>query len=146
MHIRQQIRQAIVSTLTGLTITGTNVFTSRVYALPQVALPALCIYTKDEATEYVSMTIPRTLQRNLNLSVEIFVAASQNSDNTIDQICSEIEQAIAEDVTISGKAKDTMITSVDIDFDGDGEVPVARATVNVNITYFNEEGDAEVAK
>lgn len=146
MHIRQQIRQAVVSTLTGLTTTGTNVFTSRVYALPQVALPALCIYTKDEATEYVSMTIPRTLQRNLNLSVEIFVAANQNSDNTIDQACAEIEQAIANDVTISGKAKDTMITSVDVDFDGDGEVPVARATMNLLITYFNVEGDAEVAK
>ena len=146
MHIRQQIRQSIVSTLTGLTTTGTNVFTSRVYALPQVSLPALCIYTKDESTEYISMTIPRTLQRNLNLSVEIFVAANQNSDNTIDQICTEIEQAISNDVTISGKAKDTMITSVDIDFDGDGEVPVARATMNLLITYINEEGDAEVAK
>lgn len=146
MHVRQQIRQAIVSTLTGLSTTGANVFTSRVYALPQVALPALCVYTKDEATEYVSMTIPRTLQKNLNLSVEIFVAANQNSDNTIDEICSEIEQAITQDVTITGMAKDTMLTGVDVDFDGDGEVPVARATMNILITYFNEEGDPTVAK
>ena len=32
-HVRQQIRDAIVTALTGLTTTGTNVFRSRIYPL-----------------------------------------------------------------------------------------------------------------
>ncbi len=146
MHLRQTIRQAIVTRLTGLTTTGSNVFTSRVYALPQVALPALCIYTKDESSEYISMTSPRTIERNLNLTVEIYVAANQNTDNTIDKICDEIESEIYNDVTIAGNAKDVIVSSVDVDFDGDGEVPVARATMNLTIIYLNEEGNQSVPK
>jgi len=146
MHLRQTIRQAIVTRLTGLTTTGSNVFTSRVYALPQVALPALCIYTKDESSEYISMTSPRTIERNLNLTVEIYVAANQNTDNTIDKICDEIESEIYNDVTIAGNAKDVIVSTVDVDFDGDGEVPVARATMNLTIIYLNEEGNQSVPK
>lgn len=146
MHLRQTIRQAIVTRLTGLTTTGSNVFTSRVYALPQVALPALCIYTKDESSEYISMTRPRKIERNLNLTVEIYVAANQNTDNTIDKICDEIESEIYNDVTIAGNAKDVIVSTVDVDFDGDGEVPVARATMNLTIIYLNEEGNQSVPK
>jgi hypothetical protein len=146
MHLRQTIRQSIVSSLTGLTTTGANVFTSRVYALPQVALPALCIFTKGETAEYQSLTRPRTIERTLELTVEIYVAANQNADNTIDRICDEIETKISENVTIDGNAKDIIVSSVDVDFDGDGEIPVARATMVLGITYFNEEGNQTVPK
>ena len=44
-HLRQQIRERIGTTLTGLSTTGTNVFQSRVYQLEDSNLPALLIYT-----------------------------------------------------------------------------------------------------
>ena len=47
-HVRQQIRERIGTTLTGLTTTGSNVFESRVYPLEDSKLPALIIYTKSE--------------------------------------------------------------------------------------------------
>lgn len=92
------------------------------------------------------MTRPRKIERNLNLTVEIYVAANQNTDNTIDKICDEIESEIYNDVTIAGNAKDVIVSTVDVDFDGDGEVPVARATMNLTIIYLNEEGNQSVPK
>lgn len=146
MHLRQQIRQKVIEKLTGLTTTGQKVLSSRVFSLPQQALPALSVYTKEESSEYISLTIPRTIQRQLMVSVEIFVAANVNSDNTIDTISEEIEAAMTDDITLDGLCKDVIIDSFDSDFDGEGEVPVARATINIAITYFNEEGRPQTAK
>ena len=69
-HIRQQIRERVGTTLTGLTTTGSNVFQSRVYNLEDSKLPAIIIYTKSEDSELLEMGSTRTLQRNLALVVE----------------------------------------------------------------------------
>ena len=45
-HVRQQIREEIGTTLTGLTTTGSRVYQSRVYPLESGGTPALLIYTK----------------------------------------------------------------------------------------------------
>ena len=63
-HIRQQIRERVGTTLTGLTTTGSNVFQSRVYNLEDSKLPAIIIYTKSEDSELLEMGSTRTLQRN----------------------------------------------------------------------------------
>ena len=60
-HLRQQIRERIGTTLTGLSTTGSNVFQSRVYPLEDTNLPALVIYTKSEESipvSYTHLTLP----------------------------------------------------------------------------------------
>ena len=54
-HIRQQIRERVGTTLTGLTTTVSNVFKSRVYNLEDSKLPAIIIYTKSEDSELLEM-------------------------------------------------------------------------------------------
>ncbi len=88
-HIRQQIRERVGTTLTGLTTTGSNVFQSRVYNLEDSKLPAIIIYTKSEDSELLEMGSTRTLQRNLSLVVEAYVKANSNYDDTIDTIAKE---------------------------------------------------------
>ena len=51
-HIRQSIRDNAVTAVTGLSITGSNVFRSRGYPLGTNKLPALCVYTDSEVVEY----------------------------------------------------------------------------------------------
>ena len=92
-HIRQQIRERVGTTLTGLTTTGSNVFQSRVYNLEDSKLPAIIIYTKSEDSELLEMGSTRTLQRNLSLVVEAYVKANSNYDDTIDTIAKEVEAA-----------------------------------------------------
>jgi len=144
-HVRQQIRDDIVTTLTGLTTTGSNVFRSRIFPLEQTNLPALCIYTKSEASEYDTIGLPRSVNRILDVAVEAYVKGVSNYDNTLDTIAVEVEEAIAADVTLGGVAKDAQITAFEADFAGDGEQPVAVGRFTVTVEYRTVENDVETA-
>ena len=138
-HVRQQIREQVGTTLTGLTTTGSNVFQSRVYPLENTNLPCLLIYTKTESSEPVDIGTNRPMQRELSLAVECYVKATSNFDDTIDTIAEEVEKAISADPTLSSKAKDTYLASTDIDFTAEGEKPLAFMTLTFNVEYYTQE-------
>jgi hypothetical protein len=144
-HVRKSIRDNVVTTLTGLTTTGSNIYRTRVYPLAEDKLPGLAIYTRDESTGYETMGIPRTQIRNLTVAVEIYVKGTSNYDDTLDAICVEIEEALYTDLTRGGYAKDTNITNMDAEFSGEGDQPVARSTLTIDITYATKENDVETA-
>ena len=144
-HVRQQIRDDIVTTLTGLTTTGSNVFRSRIFPLEETNLPALCIYTKSETSEYDTIGLPRSVNRVLDVAVEAYVKGVSNYDNTLDTIAVEMEEAIAADITLGGLAKDAQITAFEADFAGDGEQPVAGGRFTVTVEYRTVENDVETA-
>jgi hypothetical protein len=50
-HVRQQIRERVATTLTGLTTTGSKVYQSRVYPLAANNLPGLLVFTNSETSE-----------------------------------------------------------------------------------------------
>jgi len=144
-HVRTQIRDDIVTTLTGLTTTGSNVFRSRIFPLEETNLPALCIYTKSETSEYDTIGLPRSVNRVLDVAVEAYVKGVSNYDNTLDTIAVEMEEAIAADITLGGLAKDAQITAFEADFAGDGEQPVAVGRFTVTVEYRTVENDVETA-
>ena len=144
-HVRKQIRDAIVTALTGLTTTGSNVFRSRIYPLERGKLPGLCIYTRSETTEFDTLTISRSVNRNLEVVVEGYVKETSNYDNTLDQIAVEVEEALAADVTLGGLSKDVQVTAFEADFSGDGEQPVAVGRFTVAVLYRTAENDVETA-
>lgn len=144
-HVRKSIRDNITTTLSGLTTTGSNVFQTRLFPIEESKVPALCIYTKSEQTEYETLTRPRTQMRALEVMVEAYVKGTASLDNTIDTIAVEVEEALATDATRGGNAKDTRITSVDIEFNGDAEQSVAVARFTVVVDYATVENDIETA-
>lgn len=145
-HVRKLIRDNVVTTLTGLSTTGSKIYRSRVYPLAANKLPGLTIYTKSDASEYATNVRPRTLLRTLTVSVEAYVQAKTDYDSALDTISAEIEAALAVDVTRGGYAKDTRIISFDADYSGDGDIPVASAVFTVEVLYSTLENDAEIAK
>ena len=142
-HVRKLIRDDIETTLTGLTTTGSNVYQTRVYPIAEDRLPGLAIYTSTEATDYATITPPRTQVRTLSVSVDVYVKSVTGYDDTLDAACVEIEEALYTDRTRGGNAKDTRITAFDSDFSGDGDQPVARATLTVEVEYVTLENDVE---
>ena len=144
-HIRQQIRERVGTTLTGLSTTGSNVYQSRVYNLENSDLPALIIYTRSEDTELLEMGSTRTLERNLSLVVEAYVKANSNYDDTIDTIAKEVEAAMGADVTHNDLARDSFLDSTEINYNGEGEQPIAVMTMVYNIIYLTTETTADVA-
>ena len=145
-HVRKLIRDNVETTLTGLTTTGTRVYKTRVYPVAEDRLPGIAIYTRDESTEYATITKPRTQNRELTVSVEIYVKAIANYDDQLDQIASEIETALYTDTTRGGYAKDTMVTGFDCDFSGEGDQPVALGTAHFSISYVSLEGNPDEAQ
>jgi hypothetical protein len=138
-HARTQIRQAVIALLKGNTSAGNNVFEARVYPIDDPKLPALLVYTKLETLGEQSMSRPRTQQRELRLSIEVYVKARGKVDEDTDALALEIEQLIAADVTLGGLVKDMVLDTTETQFSDDGERPVAVAVMNYVILYTVKE-------
>jgi hypothetical protein len=128
-HLRKQIRDNVVTALTGLSTTGSRVYASRVYPMAAANLPGLCVYAKTEEVETTTITRPRTQFRTLTLSVEGFVVATSGLDNTLDAISLEVEEALAIDPSRSNLAKDTRVESIEAEYVDDGEQPVGTIRI-----------------
>ena len=144
-HIRQQIREKLGTTLTGLTTTGSNVYESRVYPLENASLPALIIYTKSETSEPIVIGTQRLMSRELSVVVEGYAKATSNFDDTIDTISKEVEEAIAADRTLDGLAKDCYLESTEIEFNGEGEKPLGYVSLTFLTNYYVKETNPDVA-
>jgi len=144
-HVRNQIRNNIVTTLTGLATTGSNVYPTRVYPLADSKLPGLAVFTDSEEIELSTITPPRTQLRTLTVRIEAFVKGVSNFDADIDTISEEVEEALAVDITRGGLAKDTRVTAFEADFSGDGDQPVGVARFSVLVDYATLENNAGTA-
>ena len=108
-------------------------------------LPGILIYNKSEDTQYQSISIPRLQERTSQFDVEVYVKGTANYDDTLDQICLEIEEALTSDVTRGGNAIDTRILSFESDFNGDGDQPIAVARLIVEVRYQVRENNPDVS-
>ena len=144
-HIRQQIREQVGSTLTGLTTTGANVFQTRVYPLENTNLPALVIYTKSETSEPLVISANRIMSRELQLIIEVYVKQTSNFDDEVDKICKEVEIALSADTTINGLAKDSFIQSTEIEYNTEGEKPLSYGILTFLTNYYVDETRPDIA-
>ena len=144
-HVRKQIRDAVTTLITGLTTTTTHVFPSRVYDLEETDLPGLLLYTKDEASGPQTMSIPRSLERNLEVVVDGVAKSNAGLDDTLDTIIKEVETAIAADVTLGGLVKDITLTLIEIGLTGNAQNPTGNARMTFTANYYILENDVTTA-
>lgn len=134
-HIRQQIRERIATTVTGLTTTGSRVYQSRVYPMASANMPGLLVYSTSEDSEIDVMGATGVLNRVLNISIEGYVKTITEFDDKIDDICKEVETAMAGDQKVNGLAKNSFLQSTEIEFSGDGDQPIGVVTLNYVVQY-----------
>ena len=144
-HVRKQIRDAVATTVTGLTTTSTRVYKGRFYPISGDKLPALCVYTLGETSLTNVMGSSRGTDRELELVVEAYARSKTTVEDTLDQIAVEVEEAMAADTFIGGLAKDVVYSSMEVDADADPEQTVAVARFNYTVTYRVAEDDVETA-
>ena len=145
-HVRQQIRDAVVTAVTGLTTTGSNVFASRVYPVEDSSLPCLAVFTNEESAEHLTMSArgSRPMNRVLELVVAGVAQATSSLDDTLDTIIKEAEEAIAADPTLGGIARDSMLTEISIELEP-GDKPTGTARMSFQVGYVVAENDVETA-
>ena len=131
-HIRKAIREHVVTTVTSLSTTGSNVYETRYFPLQTGNLPALIVYTLDETVEdYTLGQNTRTQFRALNLIIEAHCRGTANIDDTLDTIAEEVEEAMVTDISRGGNAKDTKLVSTEVDFD-----TASQKTGLMRLTYL----------
>lgn len=118
-HIRTQVRTAAVSALTGLTITGSRVYSGRPYPLQATERPGLVVEVLAEGVEISAMGADPKLLRTIQLTV-IGYTEDVAIENALDAIGAEVEAALGANPTLGGVALDTTLASVDIDVDSEG--------------------------
>lgn len=98
-HRAEQIMDAVVTAVTGLTTTGANVQRGRVYPVDEAALPALSVYmSADEPLDGEDgQSVFGYVDSELTVRVEAHVKGSANIDQTLNQIRAEVYQALLAD-------------------------------------------------
>lgn len=146
-HVREQLRDRVITLVTGLTTTGTNVFRSRYYPMEASKLPGLAVYTINERSELDTMglgTTP-TLERRLDLVIEGYAQALSDIDETLDDIALEVENAIGADSTLNSLCRDCYLTETSIKILGDGDKPIGAVRLVFEINYRTQIGDSETS-
>ena len=120
-HVRQQIRDQLKTTLTGLTTTGARVY------------------------EELGEESANKQFRLLNVMVEVRAKAADNLENTLDTIGAEVEDAIfaSGDTTLSGTCKDFDYEGLDIELSGEAEQPFGLMTMRFLAIYRVNKADVE---
>jgi len=145
-HVRKQIRDRVVSVLTSsVTLVSSRVYATRVYGLVTNELPAITVYTGSEASNLITMG-SRSLQRSLSVVVDVYVRDLSGADDDVDEICVQVEEAIANDFTVNGLAKQAVLTATDMEFSGEAEQPIGIARLTFTVRYDTAINDVETAK
>jgi hypothetical protein len=147
-HLRQQIRAAMVTQLTGLTTTGTRVFDSLARNMEPAEQPSLRICADQEApSRLIEPMRPWLIERSFVLAVE--VAVLQNTagyQDLLDEIIKEVEVAIdaannpmrafCKKIIPAGYAKP--------DFQGTADTIIAYQELRFEVTYYTRQGTPDV--
>lgn len=139
-HLRKTIRDELVTAVTGLSTTGSNVFDSRVMPLSQASLPALCVYAASEESEQVGNTL---LRRYVNLAVVAFVRAVAGIEDTLDTIAEEVETAVV--LSAFTDVKRITLGSTEFDFSDEGDTSFASMTLTFVAEYHTVQGTPGVS-
>ena len=138
-HYRQQIREQVATTLTGLDTIGNNVFQSRIYNIEESKLPCICIYTVSETSEPISMSPPRSTEKVLDLVIEIYVKGL-NSASDLEAVLKEVKEKMFTDRLINNLAKDSYLTTQELTYNGEGDKNIAVGVLTYQVFYHHTEG------
>jgi hypothetical protein len=139
-HIRKQIRDAVVTLLTGLATTGSKVYPNRVWPLSEAELPGILVMADaDTVSSYSEGSLAANTPRNINRLAHLTVQALARGDaidDQLDQICLEVEKALAADRFLGGLSVNVTLVDTRIQLKGDGEKPTGEATMSYLIEYW----------
>lgn len=132
----EDILNGLVTTLTGLTSTGSNVFREQAYDIDSAELPALVIYEGDDMVEQeLSQSL---IDWDLTIDIDATVRGDRDSVTTdLNTIKNEVQVALMADYTL-GLSFVKMIQVVKSDavlLSVNGDMPIAKKRLTYGIKY-----------
>lgn len=133
-HPRKVIRQHVVDLLTGaIAAVGTRVFKTRTYAVQTAEVPAICVYTLRETSE--DLDLDGTLDRSVNLAIEIYARDREAPDDELDDLCQAVEDLMGADQTLGGTALDNRLAETLFGYDSEGRAVAGMARLRYAVRY-----------
>lgn len=133
-HLHKQIRDAIVTALTGLATTGSRVYANRLQPLPDTTSPALLVTLDDETATPATFHANPIYDRELRLTVAAVAKATSGLDDTLDQSSKEVETALAAGITLSGRLLTFTYTGMSFE-DEQADKPVGIKRMSFTVPY-----------
>ena len=117
-HKRQIIRDAIINQLKDKTDAGSNVYGNRAKPLFDQSIPAILVYSKQEniLEDQYNIDGYAPLKRELEIAIEAVIIASDEFDQKLDDIASQIESALDGFEIETRKADLIKLKSTEIDY------------------------------
>lgn len=141
-HLHTQIRDAIVTALTGLTTTGSRVYANRLQPLPDALSPTLLITLDEETATPATFHANPIYERELRLTVAAVCKATSGLDDTLDQISKEVEVALAAGITVGSRHLDLTYTGMSFsDEQADKPVGIKRMQFNLQFSAMSNAPD-----
>lgn len=139
LHPRTVIRKAVAALLIGNTAAGQNVFTSRTGAFMSRELPAIAIYTTDEAVDD-GETSPRRYTRNPDVVVQLVAEVDKNIDDVLDAFALEVEDILLPNPIWCGVAEDSVLIKASTFLAGDGRTELGCHELTFRAEYETRPG------
>lgn len=139
MHARQQIREKAVALMRGLPTCGQNVFTGRPYPLQPTELPGIVIIMQREQSNISSIGDNPEYDRVEQL-VFIGYANSDNIENDLDDIASDVEIMMGAHFDLQGLIKESVLTSTTVNVDGETRIRSGEIRLTFDIHYRTVRG------
>ncbi len=149
-HVRTQIRNALATLLGALPSSGENVFRATGRTIPESQLPALIIGVGGETITAASIHGPDLLEREVTLTITMVAMATDELDETLDQIIAEVETTLNEAGTtdlLDGLLKLNDFEELsEIEIDNTGKKPVGRQVMTRRGLYYTSTDDPTTAQ
>ncbi len=147
LHVRAQLRAAVVILLDGLPTTADRVLPGRMRALAADHLPTLLVYTDDEETALAGMGNPATQERRVTLMVEVRAKGTDSADlqDLLDAIAVEVEPRILGNPTFGGLATLCELVKTRTRIEDKGERLDGGQRLEFRVHYETAEGQPTVA-
>lgn len=142
-HVRTQIRNSIVTLVTGLTTTGARVYASRLYPLQDDNLPGLCVFTQSEEVDDEEGKNEQLQHRELLVVVAGYDKVISGLDDQLDTIAAEVETAIFADRFLSGLLMSLDLVATEVELNVEQEKPLGKISITFRARYFTSEGAPE---
>lgn len=138
-HRQTDIRNALVSLLTGTAPTyATNaqsrVYTNRVHNLPTNKLPAIIIHDGPEQAIPYGNHHTKFI-RTWSVRIEVKIESSTNYETTLDDLTKQVEDLILANYTLGGITTKIIYTGADPTYET-GEKTLGSKDINFDIQYI----------
>lgn len=147
-HQRHAIREALQTLLVAAnTAAAGRVYINRTNPLSQrpsseagsaqEELPAILIYTRNEAAEIFNVS-PREYRRTVEVIIELVMAITETTgaiDNALDDFAEAVEAVILRDDTVTNTASDFRLVSSSMAIVEEGEIPIGAVQLVCEADY-----------